>query len=151
MLTGLLTVCYLSGCASSYNNLTPMAGITSIDNGASQATYTFPITRLDYDIWRAARRCGWAMPYPIAPNDDGHYRGKGMVPDGRDLIVDAWPNTDNPNRFTVKVKVGHFGDSERQARYLTKLRDVLKGDPMPKRGLNFTKDDLVTNTTVEKR
>ena len=122
-----------------------MAGIQTVDDGASEASYNFPITRLDYDLWRAAKRWGWGMKYPITPSDDGHYHGKGMMPDGRALIVDAWPESDTKDTFTVQVKIGHFGDPQRQARYLTKLRQVLKGDPMPKRGLNFTKEDVVTD------
>ena len=136
----LLTLC---GCANSSNMVVDTAGIQELENQSSQADYHLPITRLDHDLWRAARRLGWAMPYPIKPDMDGHYRGKGMMPDGRQLIVDAWPNENDTDQFTVNVKIGHFGDAQRQAWYLSKLREVLKGDPMPKRGLNFTKDDVV--------
>ena len=79
----------------------------------------------------------------IKPDGDGHYRGKGQMPDGRPLIVDAWPTGEEKQTFIVEVKIGHLGDQPRQQFYLSNLQRILNGKAMPKRGLNFTRDDVV--------
>ena len=68
----------LAGCQSAETPIRIMPGIKATDQNASQATFNHPISRLDYDLWRAAKVDGWAMPYPIKPDGDGHYRGKGQ-------------------------------------------------------------------------
>ncbi|MFG0248246.1 MAG: hypothetical protein ACF8OB_05110 [Phycisphaeraceae bacterium JB051] len=133
----------LAGCQSADTPVRIMPGIEATDQNASQATFNHPISRLDYDLWRAAKVDGWAMPYPIKPDADGHYRGKGQMPDGRPLLVDAWPIGDEKQNFIVDVKIGHLGDQPKQQFYLSNLQRILKGKPMPKRGLNFTKNDVV--------
>ncbi len=143
MLTLIVYALCFVGCQSADTPILIMPGIEVTDQNASQATFNHPISRLDYDLWRAAKVDGWAMPYPIKPDDDGHYRGKGMMPDGRPLIVDAWPTDNEKQSFIAEVKIGHLGDQPKQRFYLSNLQRILKGKPMPKRGLNFTKDDVV--------
>jgi hypothetical protein len=138
----LVALC-ITGCQSPDSPLLTKSGIKTTDQNASIATFNHPISRLDYDLWRAAKIDGWAMPFPIEPDDDGHYRGKGQLPDGRPLIVDAWPNSDDKQTFTATVKVGRLGDPAKQNYYLSCLEKILNGKAMPKRGLNFTKDDVV--------
>jgi hypothetical protein len=140
----MLIILWAGGCAAT-KALLPLTNVQVQDDGASVASFKAPISRLDYDLWRASRDRGWAMHYPIKPDDDGHYRGKSLIPDGRCLLVEGWPDETDHKRFFVKVKIGHYGDQPRQANYLAQLKMILAGKPMPKRGLNFSLDDDAKN------
>lgn len=139
----------LAGCSAVSKPLALINGIHERDDGASAVTCKGPISRMDYDGWRTAKRLGWAMPYPLKPDAQGHYVGQGLVPDGRLLILEASPKTDDDTAFDVKIKIGNFGDPQRQAQFLTQLLKVLAMDPMPKRGLNFSLDDKKADTAQD--
>ena len=126
------------GCAGTSEMFVPLATAKVNPDTSSTAIFQAPIARLKFDLWRAARNQGWALVYPLKPDADGHYRAKSIVPDGRPLVVDAWPVPDDTTRFHVQIKIGRYGDVKRQALYLAQLKKVLAGKPMPKRGLNFS-------------
>ena len=116
------------------------------DDGTSVATFHAPIDRLEYDLWRAAKKQGWGFVYPLARDELGYYKGSGILDDSRKLTIKAWVDVVNHNYFHVKIKIGHFGDPKRQSQYLKQLKKVLDGKPMPKRELNFDLDDSAEST-----
>jgi len=125
--------------------LFPLTTAQVNSDASSTASFNAPIDRLKFDLWRAARNHGWALPYGLKPDADGHYRVKSFVPDNRPLVIHAWQTPDTPGspaEFQIQIKIGHFGNPKQQALFLAHLKKVLAGDPMPKRGLNFSLDDV---------
>lgn len=136
------------GCSQTASLVLPSLKVIEQDDGTSVATFLAPIDRLEYDLWRAAKKQGWGFVYPLSQNEQGYYEGAGILDDSRKLTIKAWVDVNNHDYFHVQIKIGHFGAPKRQSQYLKQLKKVLDGKPMPKRGLNFDLNDSAKSTDL---
>lgn len=94
-------------------------------------------SRLDVDIRRAFRDLNWGRMY-IRKNNTIQgliVRAAGLLPDGRTVTIVAWPIADD--RVAVGLRVGQFGDRDREQRFVNMLAKLLAGKPAPVRGGTF--------------
>ena len=128
------------------SSVTPSVRPNDAPPGMTFAQMPGDAARLEDDIRRALKRCHWGKlhvnpPPPQTPADPAAaalrsevpttptaaqpIRAAAMLPDDRPVEILAWRVDDKS--VAAGIRVGRFGDSEEERRFLRALTDVLAG------------------------
>ncbi len=133
-----------------------------LDDPATQTTFAADATRLPDDVRRAAEALEWGvLGYYVDPKRKRYepktWRGvvymRALLPNGRRAKIIASSadaeGRSSPQHVTLRLRVGSFGISSTEQRYVDSLRKVLAGRAMPVRGIEFDLPPLRTDGQTE--
>jgi len=103
------------------------AGLDEPFPGASGAHWRADFDRLIYDIPRAMEKHHWGMLSikQVTADGDRLVRASGLLVDGREAKLVAWPS--GKNSVAVALRVGRFGDPDQEQAFINRLAEVLRG------------------------
>lgn len=116
------------------------AGLDESFPDASMAQFDLPFKKLDLAITLAFKRQNWGSlrlmkPSPTFADTSGTshqvLRAAALLPDGRTVQVVGWPV--DGSKFTVAVRIGHFGDRDQERAFLELLHKTLRGAKLTRR------------------
>ena len=142
----IISCLFTDGCAYSPPALTDSnrlrgPGLDEPFEDSSTANWPADPGRLATDIRRAFRELDWGRMYirkdPAAADHGEVVRAAALLPDGRLATIIAWPATDDGVSVGVGLRVGRFGDRDREQQFVNMLAKLLAGKPAPVRGGSF--------------
>ncbi len=137
-----LLVWFVTGCANDLpvpvQPLTPVISNPPVAPAPlleNMSVFELPgsFDRLKADLERAMNRQEWVLLNQTV--ESKVIRAEGVLPDNRHAWIIAWQTTEK--EIALAVRVGLYGDEERERLYAARLKQVLAGKPKPKRNWSF--------------
>jgi len=152
-----LSLPVVAGCANSPAGMTDwldtrFAQVDAVDppppggrlQPASTGTLNGDPQRLAADVQRSIRKSHWGLlklesrgivdhndPEPPPPDGPVVVAARALLPNDLEAHIVVWETA--PQRVSVAIRVGSFGNANLEHRWLHKFADVLAGPPAPKR------------------